>query len=142
MSYASLAILTDRYGEQTLVSLTDRGGVQTGAIDVATVDRALADTDAVINGYLAERYVLPMASTPPLIADLAQAIAIYKLHVYTPDLKIVEDYKGALRQLEQIGKGTIRLSIEGVTSPETGGRGARLTDRERPFTAANLKGFI
>lgn len=142
MSYASLAILTDRYGEQTLVSVTDRGDVPTGLIDIATVERALTDTDAVIDGYLADRYTLPMASTPPLIADLAQAIAIYKLHVYTPNDKIVEDYKNALRQLEQIGKGVIRLSVEGVTAAETGGSGARMTDRERPFTAANLKGFI
>lgn len=142
MTYATLDQLTDRFGEALLIQLTDRETPATGAIVTAVVDRALADTDAMIDGYLASRYALPVAEVPALLADIAQAIAIYKLHVYGPDPKIAEDYKTAMRQLEQIGKGTIQLSVAGLPAAASGGTGARITDRERPLTAENLKGFI
>jgi phage gp36-like protein len=142
MSYASLDILTDRYGENMLVMLTDRTDVPTGMIDEDVVNRALSDTDAVIDGYLAARYALPVADVPPLLADLAQAIAIYKLHRTATDPKIEEDYKQALKTLEQIATGKVRLPIDGVEPSGSGDTGVRITDRERPLTAANMKGFI
>lgn len=142
MAYVTLAQLTDRFGTRMLVALTDRGELATDMIDTGTVDRAIADADAVIDGYLAGRYALPMATTPPLVTDLAQAIVIWKLHTAQPDPKIEEDYKAAIRALRDISAGTIRLPVEGVDQPGTGGTGARLTDRERPLTADNLKGFI
>src|SRR5690606_6605607 len=46
-----------------LVALTDRAEVATGEIDQDVVDRALADTDAMIDGYIAARYALPLAAT-------------------------------------------------------------------------------
>ncbi|TDE40928.1 gp436 family protein [Antarcticimicrobium sediminis] len=142
MTYTSQSDLTDRYGESLLIDLTDRAATPTGAVVTATVDRALADTDAMIDGYISGRYVLPLAETPPLIADLAQMIAIWKLHVYEPNPKIEADYKAAVRSLEGIASGTIRLPVAGVEPEGTGGGGARVTDRERPMTETNLKGFI
>lgn len=142
MTYATLAQLTDRYGLQMLVNLTDRAEDATGEIDAAVIDRALADTDAFIDGFLAGRYVLPLVETPPLLADLAQVIAIWKLHPHQPDPKIETDYKDARKTLEAIGEGRVRLPVAGIEPAGTGGSGARITDRERPFTEANLKGFI
>lgn len=142
MSYATLALLTNRFGERMLVDLTDRGEVATGLIDVDVVDRALADTDAVIDGYLQGRYQLPVSETPDLLVDFALAIAIYKLHIYEPDPKIDADYKEAMRALRDVSSGTVRLSIAGVAAAGTGSSGVRITDRERPLTAANMKGFI
>ncbi len=142
MTYATQLNLTDRFGERMLIDLTDRAEVATGLIDVDVIDRALADTDAFIDGYLAARYVLPVATVPDLLVDLAQAIAIYKLHVYAPDPKIEEDYKQAIRTLKDISTGAVRLSIAGAEPEGTGGSGVRITDRERPLTAQNLKGFI
>ena len=77
MPYNDLAKLTARFGEDLLLQLADRDG--SGAVDAGVVDGAIADTDAVIDGYLAGRYKLPLASTPPMLADLAAAITIYKL---------------------------------------------------------------
>lgn len=142
MTYATQDQLADRFGAGFLVQLTDRGEIATGVVDVAVIDRALADTDAMIDGYLAGRYALPMAATPPLIADLAQVIAIYKLHVYLPNEKISADYQDALKQLREIAAGTIKLDVAGAEPAGTGGTGVRVTDRERPMTEANLKGFI
>lgn len=142
MSYTTLAQLTDRYGLALLIGLTDRAAVPTGVVDTAVVDRALADTDAVIDGYLAGRYALPLVQVPGLIADLAQAIAIWKLHIYAPDPKIKDDYDQALRALREIATGAVRIPVAGLDPVSTGGTGVRVTDRERPFSADAMKGFI
>jgi len=142
MPYISLDLLTDRYGERMLLQLTDRDEPATGLVDSDVVDRALADTDAVIDGYISARYKMPLAETPPLLADLAAAITIYKLHRYAPDPKIEQDYKDALASLERISKGVIRLPVEGVEPTGSGSAGVQTTDRDRPFTQDNLTGFI
>ena len=142
MSYTSLAKLTAKFGEHMLISLTDRGDVATDAIDTDVIDQALADADAMIDGYVGVRYALPMETTPPLIGSLALAITVYNLHVASPDPKIEEDYKAALRTVRDISGGGVRLPIAGADAPGTGSSGARLTDRERPLTQASMKGFI
>ncbi|WP_126975039.1 gp436 family protein [Frigidibacter oleivorans] len=140
--YATLQQLTDRYGARMLVALTDRGEMSTGEIDVPTVDRALADTAATIDGYLMVRYRLPLAEVPALVTDLALAIAIWKLHTSAADPKIEADYKEAIRQLRDLSSGAMRLDVAGVEPEAPGGSGVRLIDRERPFTPENMKGFI
>lgn len=142
MPYTTQQDLIDRYGEQLLISLTDRAAVATGAIDADVVDQVLGDTDALIDGYLATRYKLPLAQVPPVVSAIALRIAIYDLHVYQPNEKIGDDYKEAVRQLKDIASGAIRLPVAGVEPEDTGGGGARMTDRERPFTGANMTGFI
>lgn len=142
MAYTNLSSLTDRFGTRMLIALTDRAEVATDVIDVAVIDNAIAGADAVIDGYLAKRYQLPLAETPTLIAELSEEIAIWKLHRAAPDPKIEEDYKAAIRTLKDISAGTIQLDVAGVTPASTGGTGARITDRERPLTADNMKGFI
>lgn len=142
MAYCTLQNLIDRYGERMLVDLTDRGETATGLIDQATVDRALADTDEMINGFAAGRYQTPLSVVPGLIVDIAQMVAIWKLHVSAPDPKIEEDYKQALRFLDGISKGNITLSAAGKAPETPVGNGVRITDRDRPLTEQNLNGFI
>lgn len=142
MSYTTLAELTDRYGADMLVGLTDRATPPAGAIDGTVVARAIANTDALIDGYLAARYALPLATVPAPLPDIAQAIAIWKLHTFRPDEKIEADYRDALKHLAAIGAGAIRLSAAGIEPETSGGGAARVTDRERPMTAESLKGFI
>jgi hypothetical protein len=58
----------------------------------------------MIDGYLAGRYQLPLTEVPPLVVDLAQVIAIYKLHPFEPDPKISNDYNQALKTLRDIAR--------------------------------------
>lgn len=144
MTYATLDQLVDRYGLDLLVRTTDRADDPTGVVDADTVARVLAATDGVINGYLRRKYALPLPEVPDPLPDLAQSIAIYKLHRFEPDPKIDKEYKAAIATLAQIADGTITLSI-----PETGAAPASpkstsiiYSDRKRPLTECNLKGFI
>ena len=141
-NYTSQAELERRYGASLLVSLTDRGDEPTGAIDTDVVLGALDEADGVINGYVKGRYALPFTTTPDPIPTIALQIAIYVLHTFEPDAKITRDYEGAMRQLREIASGVVRLDAAGVTPAQTGAGGAQVTDRDRPFTADNLKGFV
>lgn len=142
MPYTTLDQMEDRFGTQMLIDLTDRGEVATGTIDMDVMNKALTSTDAIIDGYLKVRYALPLSEEQPLVKELAEAIAIYKLHVYQPDEKIAQDYRDAIASLRLIGEGAIQLSAAGVAPADSGTGGARVTDRERPFTEGNMKGFI
>lgn len=142
MTYCTLQQLTDRFGEKMLRQLTDRATPAAGAIDEAVVDRALADADATINGYLAGRYKLPLEETPALVADIAQSITIYKLHGSVVAEKIDTDYQDAIRRLREIASGVVRLDVAGVEPASSGTEGVRVTDREREMTPENLKGFM
>lgn len=143
MTYATLEQLIEKLGEPTLVQLTDRDEPRTGAIVIGRVDRALADTDSVIDGYLAGRYRLPIeGGVPALLVDFALAIAAYKLHPFKPDEKIETDYKDAVASLAKISTGVIRLQLAGLEPASSGSSGVQAIDRERPLTPESLKGFI
>lgn len=143
MTYATLDQLKAKLGEQTMVSLTDRDEPRTGGIVVAVVDRALADTDAMIDGFLAGRYKLPIeGGIPAQLPPIALAIAAYLLHPFTPDGKIKDDYVDARADLGRIASGTIRLSIAGIEPGTSGATGVQATDRPRDMTPDNLRGFI
>lgn len=142
MPYTSLDALTKKFGTDMLLGLTDRATPPAGVIDIDVVNDALTDTDAVIDGYLGTRYVLPLVETPPQIPEIAISIAIWKLHTFEPGDKIKSDYRDALQALRDIAKGAIKLNATTVEPATTGDGGARMTDRERPLTQENLKGFI
>jgi phage gp36-like protein len=142
MSYASQSDLVERFGESMLIDLTDRADPPVGTIDASVVAKALEDADAMIDGYLLGRYALPLPTTPNLLNDLAKAIAVYKLHRDAVSEKIAADYKNAEKMLALIADGTIRLNVAGVEPASSGASGVRTTDRERPLTAENMKGFI
>ena len=142
MTYASQADLVERFGTDMLIDLSDRADPPAGAIDTTVIANALTDADAMIDGYLLGRYLLPLASTPPALNDLAKAIAIYKLHRDNVSDKINADYQNALKSLVQISNGTIRLNVAGVEPTSSGATGVKATDRPRDFTPENLKGFI
>lgn len=142
MPYVTQAQLIDRFGEEMLIALTDRGPDAFGVIDADVILRGLAETDALIDGYLSGRYALPLSTTETLLVGVAGSIAIYNLHRYEAPEKVQADYKMAIRTLEQLSSGTIKLTAAGVEAPSTGTTGVQITDRERPFTEDNLKGFI
>jgi phage gp36-like protein len=143
MAYCTLQQLTDRVGEAMLIALTDRADVPNNAIDTVVVARAQDDADAVINEHIALRYALPVAGTPASLADIAMAITIYKLHFTEPEAKIVKDHDDALKRLKAVSTGALILTdVAGLEPAAKDSNGVTITDRDRPFTPENLRGFI
>lgn len=141
MAYTSKAEMMDRFGEGELINLTDRASPPIGIIDDNVLDRALADADAEIDGYLQARYSLPLAGTPRSLGLLAAEIARYRLYDdHAPD-HIVDRYKSAVRSLEQIAKGVIKLGLDAAQAA-TPATATPQTDADDPiFSAASLRGY-
>jgi phage gp36-like protein len=142
MSYCTLQNLTDRYGAQLLIEISDRGERASDTVDEALISRAIADADALIDGYLKARYALPLAPVPPIVTDLSQSIAIYRAHARVADEKITADYKDALKILAQISSGVIKLDVAGVEPAASGAMEVCTNNPERPLSAATMKGYI
>lgn len=142
MAYTTLQLLIERFGEPTLVRLSDRAEVPTEVIDTTVVARAIADAEATIDGYLKARYDLPLTAVPPQLAQIAAALVLWNLHQNEPDAKTKADYEVAMRQLREISSGAFLLPIAGAEPAAKAGSGARITDRARPMTESNLTGFI
>lgn len=118
MAYATAAELATRYGADRLTQLTDRDGDGIG--DDPMVNRAIADAEAEIDGYLAARYQLPLPTVPPLLARMACDIAIYRL-MSLRAMGDIDDarrrYEDARRLLEAIGKGAVSLGLPANLPP-------------------------
>ena len=112
-----------------LMELTLRGGDRSGfpadqveAADAAAarITQAITEADALVDGYLAKRYALPLASPPQILVSWARAIVRYKLHTDRQSDErtdpIVRDYRDAMTQLGQVAKGTFSLGIDDPTT--------------------------
>jgi phage gp36-like protein len=142
MAYCTPAQLETRYGTEMLSELSDRSSAGGWPLDSALFDRAIADADALIDGYLASRYALPLIAVPALVTDMSLRISIYYSHANVASDKIKADYESALKQLRDVGNGMLKLDAAG-SEPEGAGSLEVLTNEpERVFTADTMTGFI
>lgn len=107
MAYALTADLVARYGEEELIQLTDRLG--DGVMDAAVIDQALADAGAVIDGYLAGRYTLPLSPVPHILVGYACDLARERLYKDAAPEVVVKRADDARRFLALAGQGRISL---------------------------------
>lgn len=114
MPYATQADLEARFGTDELTQLTDRVGA--GVPDAAIVARALADAEAEIDGYLASRYALPLATVPPVLARIACDIARYRLWEDRASDEVRRRYEDARRLLESIARGQVSLGLPAASA--------------------------
>lgn len=117
--YCNKQDMLDRFGAEELVQLTDEH--HTGDIDDVIVQRAIDDAAAEIDGYLATRYQLPLASVPPGLVRIACDMARYYLYsAHAPD-SIKDRYDDAVRFLRAVAGGTITLVRDTGATAETAG---------------------
>ncbi len=140
MPYATLQDLIDRYGEEELVGLTDRGEPRTGTIDETVAGRALADADALIDGYVGRRYRLPLSSIPAQLVPVACAIARAGLWKDAAPDAVKANFDAAMRTLRDISDGRLVLEVAGIEPPAAVG-GVQHVGPDRVFTADALKDF-
>jgi phage gp36-like protein len=112
MPYCAKQDLIDRFGEGELIQLTDRTGA--GVINDTVLNRAINDADGEINGYLAGRYALPLASTPPVLTLKACDMARYYLYEEAVPDVVKERYANAIAWLKGVAKGDISLGLDGA----------------------------
>jgi len=145
MVYITIADLKKVVPEQDLIQLTD-DSVPATTINTDNVDRAIADAGELMDGYLRERYSLPLSPVPGLIGTLACDIAVYRLYArrsrLDPPEGVAERYRNALKLLEKIQDGKITLGAGSAVTPETSADMAAVsTPGGRIFNRHTLGGY-
>lgn len=107
MAYATLANLIERFGERELTQLTDTESP--GSIDEAVTARALADAEALVDGYLGGRYTLPLATVPPVLTGAVCDLARARLYKDALPEVVEKRHDDALKFLALLGQGRITL---------------------------------
>ncbi|MDO5631133.1 MAG: DUF1320 domain-containing protein [Paracoccus sp. (in: a-proteobacteria)] len=141
MIYATRATIITVYGQDFLTDLTP--------VDVtdpeATVDQALAQASAEIDGWLSARYQIPLARQPRALERPCIDIAAYILaNSHTRLTVTIEDrYKHAIALLKDIGAGRAGLGdAEPSAAIDAGGTasGADFVANPRRFRRPNGRG--
>lgn len=108
-------------------------------VDYVVCEEALIYSSTLIDGYLRGKYSLPLNTHFPLLRVIAIDLSVYRLYsrrIYTdiPE-SVTENYKNAIKTLEQLKKGIITLDADGMDSPitSTGEYRINKTDSDRLF---------
>lgn len=137
MSYCTASDLRTRYGAE-VDDLITRDGVPQESI-LAT---AIADADAEIDGYLAARYELPLPMTPALLPRVACDLARYRLWGARASEEVRQRYEDALRVLEGLSRGTVRLGLpDASTAPAQPSMSAAKSGPAPVFDRAATDGY-
>ncbi len=144
MSYCTLSdIQNTRIPEETLVQLTDDAGV--GVVDQDVVTEAIAEADDLIDGYLRGRYQLPLTSVPKVLSGISASIAAFKLYGRRPEFDtpelVIKAHDAALKTLDQIRKGAVRLGLPDLDGVEETGDKPDVSAPARVFDDDSLENF-
>lgn len=117
MVYCTLADIEKAIEYRSLIDLTDDEGLQ--EVDQGRIDEAVSTAQGEVDGYLQERYQVPLSTVPSLIRGATVDLAIYNLYSrkfdQVPEVR-QKRYDAAIKRLEQIAAGRIGLGI--ATPPE------------------------
>ena len=143
MDYCTSDDIEIQIGKNSLVQLTNDDNAQQ-TVDFVVVEEALIYSSTLIDGYLRGKYNLPLNTQFPLLRVIAIDICIYRLYsrrIYTdmPET-ISENYKNAIRTLEQLKKGVITLETSENTEVKTSGEyRTNKTELDRVFNKRMMK---
>lgn len=140
MAYATQQNLIDRFSEAELIQLTDRTG--SNVIDPVVVARALADADAQIDGYLAVRYALPLASVPGVLEKLACDIARYQLYDDRVTETVKTRFEQAIKFLQDVASEKATLGLSANNGPAANGNTVEMSSTTPVFRRSESGGFI
>lgn len=117
MSYATYNTLLAEFGEEEVLQLLDRD--RDGQADTGVLQEALTFADAHLDGYLRERYTLPLATIPGNLIGIACDVVRYRLYQGQPTPLVKERYDLAIQFLRDIAKGLVTLDVDSETAQET-----------------------
>jgi phage gp36-like protein len=102
MTYATRTDLELRYG-------ADEVAQRESALPAGALDVILVDADAMIDGYLAGGYTLPLAPVPAKLMQVACAVACYYLMGTSVMQRTRDDYTDAVSWLKDVQNGVVVL---------------------------------
>lgn len=141
--YATLDDLKTLCGDEELIQLTDRADPPSGEMDVEVITAALVAATGEINGFVAAQYQLPLAEVPIQLQDLACDIARYRLYKTGVTTQVRQRYEDAIKALERIAKGVVKLPIADGGGAEPAGRSDVMVveSEDRIFSRTSMRGL-
>lgn len=138
--YATIEDLVQRFGETQLIQLTDRSTPPADAIGTAVAQQALDDAANLIDGYVAAKYALPLATVPPLLNQLACDLARFNLYTDQAPDQVATRNTAAIATLRRISEGAVKIDAAGV-EPESRSDMVETAGPERTFSRCSLRSF-
>ncbi|MFS4552614.1 gp436 family protein [Comamonas resistens] len=134
---------TLRGGDRSKWSAADQADAD---VAMARVLDAVAEADALIDGFLAKRgYTLPLAPVPRLVTGWSRSIARYLLHKSRISMEsndpIVRDYRDALKLLQLTADGKFSLGADDVVATGGSSTDVRFSYPEPVFGRKQLNSF-
>lgn len=109
MSYCTRDDLLLNFGEQELEQVADRD--RDGYADDGVLEEGIAFADDLIDGYLRNRYTLPLTIVPRSLTGVACDIARYRCYQDQPTDLVVLRYNAAIQWLRDISDGRVGLDV-------------------------------
>ena len=109
MSYCTYDDLVNAFGLEEILQLTDRD--RNGRQDDDVLEEAQAFADSHIDGYLRERYSVPLANAPRNIVGIACDFVRYRLYGGEPSKTVQDRYDVGCFYLKDVARGLVHLAI-------------------------------
>jgi phage gp36-like protein len=119
-------------------SITELADLIAGGADFERQEAAAA---SMINGYMASRYPLPLASVPDMVAAWALDVTRYRLWSDQAPEEIRRRFEDVLAQLRDLAAGRISLPPGASGTPQAVGFNAEGYSNDRVFTASTLADY-
>jgi phage gp36-like protein len=110
--YANRNDFIDAFGSIEAVALTNIDSPTATTVNLAILDRALADAAAEINSYLARAYTLPLESVPDTLVWASCDIARYRLDKNRASEDVRRRYEDVIRWLKDLSRGVASLGLD------------------------------
>lgn len=125
--YATVADMVARFGQAQMIQLSNRLG--TGVVDEGVVNQAIADAGTVVDGHLAGRYTLPLATAQAAVL-VGYVCDLARRNLYTNDVpdSVETRAKEAIAFLVKVGEGKLNL---GATPEPTSSNSVEVVTTER-----------
>jgi phage gp36-like protein len=130
--YLTEAQFERRFGHSELVDLQSTGN---------TFGQAETEAASLIDGFLAAKYVLPLAHVPPMLQGWAADIVRFKLWDERAPDEVRRRYEDAIAQLKMVAQGTIALPPDAAGTPAETPTDYEAECAERVFTSETLACF-
>lgn len=112
--YITIEDLKKRFGEIDIEELSHQSGIE--AVSV------IASVSALIDGYVAPRYRLPLVNEYELLKDACSDIVYYRLYNVQPPENVRKRYEDAIALLEKVSSGKIALNEPSGEEPQSRGK--------------------
>lgn len=137
MAYTTRSDLVHHFGEREIADLLDRDN--NGVEDTGVLNHVIADSAAIIDGYLASRYSVPLDPVPQLIESICCDIVRYKLWDDRAPEEVRKRYEDRIKQLRDLANGV--MSLPSTTTTAESGGSVDYAANERIFTMDSLADF-